>query len=62
MVYDPYANGLTNPPPICYALCALGLFIYQSLDAIGNYYHSKISYSYAVQSMEINPNFRWKTS
>lgn len=35
MYYDPDAKGTHAPPRWTYLLCALGLFIYQSLDAIG---------------------------
>lgn len=36
MYYDPDAKGTHMPPRWTYLLCALGLFVYQSLDAIGN--------------------------
>lgn len=35
MLYDPDAKGTETPPRWTYLLCGVGLFIYQSLDAIG---------------------------
>lgn len=35
MYYDPDAKGTHAPPRWTYLLCGVGLFIYQSLDAIG---------------------------
>lgn len=36
MYYDPDAKGTHMPPRWTYLLCALGIFVYQSLDAIGD--------------------------
>jgi phosphatidylglycerophosphate synthase len=33
--YNPDGKNTNSPPRWTYLLCALGLFIYQSLDAIG---------------------------
>lgn len=35
MFYDPDAKGTQAPPRWTHLLCGIGLFIYQSLDAIG---------------------------
>jgi hypothetical protein len=35
MYYNPDAKGTNDPPRWTYLLCGVGLFIYQSLDAIG---------------------------
>jgi choline/ethanolamine phosphotransferase len=35
MYYNPDAKGTSDVPRWTYLLCGIGLFIYQSLDAIG---------------------------
>jgi ethanolaminephosphotransferase len=42
--YNPDGKTTNSPPAWTYLLCALGLFIYQSLDAIGE--EEKYSQSY----------------
>lgn len=37
MFYDPDAKGTHAPPRWTYLLCGIGLFIYQTLDAIGEF-------------------------
>lgn len=46
MYYDPDAKGTHAAPRWTYLLCGVGLFIYQSLDAIGeNFIRNRIIWS-----------------
>jgi hypothetical protein len=38
LYYNPDGKNTNSPPPWTYLVCALGLFIYQTLDAIGENY------------------------